>query len=431
MRFRFYWLLLFSLIPTISLAEAFTSSNFTLLDPVIVVEAGRSSSAGFEYYSSTGQTAIGESSTGSFVYRSGFLYFPSVTTPIVFSNAGNTQVTLSWTPAVADDLGFVVGGYQIGQSTVSGGPYSFTNVGLVLASNRTGLSNNTTYYFVVRALDSFGNSIVTSTQVSATPVGTTPGGGGGGGGGGGIPTSNTSVTFYGRAYPNSTVTLLKDAQLAATTVSGPDARFQITLADLSAGSFIFSLYSDDLNGNRSSLLSFPITLTTGASATVSGIFLSPTIAVDKGQVKKGETIAIFGQSAPETQITISVHSNEEMFVQTNSDEDGVYLYNFDTTPLEYGQHSTKSRATLNTEVSAFGKSASFAVGTENTPVDAICGRADLNCDGRVNLVDFSILAYWYRRTPSEAFIELERKYLNGDAAVTLADFSIMAFYWTG
>jgi len=412
------------------LAEAFTSSNFTLLDPVIVVEAGRSSSASFEYYSSTGQTAIGESSTGSFVYRSGFLYFPSITTPVIFSNPGNAQVILSWTPAVADDLGFTVAGYQIGQSTVSGGPYSFSNVGLVLASTRTGLTNNTPYYFIVRALDSFGNSIATSTQVSATPVGTTPGGGGGGGGGGG-QTGSTSVTFLGRAYPNSTVTLLKDAQFSATTVAGPDAKFQITLTDISAGSFIFSLYSDDLHGNRSSLLSFPIALTSGASATVSGIFLSPTIAVDKGQVKKGETIAIFGQSAPESQITISVHSNEEMFVQTNSDEDGVYLYNFDTTPLEYGQHATKSRATLNTEVSTFGKSVAFAVGTETTPIDAVCGRADLNCDGRVNLVDFSILAYWYRRTPSAAFIELERKYLNGDGTVTLADFSIMAYYWTG
>ncbi len=432
---RFLWAFFLILVPTVVFTEAYTSSNFTLLDPVIVVEAGRSSSVSFEYYSSTGQNAIGESSSGEFTYRSGFLYFPTVSTPIVSSNSGNAQVILSWTPAIADDLGFTVAGYQVGQSTVSGGPYSFTTVGAVFTSTRTGLNNNTTYYFVIRALDTFGNVIATSTQVSATPAGTTTGGGGGGGGGGGVytpPASATGVTFSGRAYPNRAVTLLKDGQVAVTTIAGPDARFEVGLTGLSAGSFLFALYSEDSRNVRSDLVTIPVSLTAGATTYVSGIFIAPTIEVDKLEVKRGETIAIFGQSVPESEITISVHSGEEFLVKTPSDSSGVYLLNFDTTKLEFGDHATKSRATVSTEVSPFGKLANFKVGAKTVLMgDTRCGKADMNCDGKVNLVDFSIVAYWYKRPLSSSFTELEKIYLNGDGKITIVDFSIMAYYWTG
>ncbi|MBU2544617.1 dockerin type I repeat-containing protein, partial [Patescibacteria group bacterium] len=58
-------------------------------------------------------------------------------------------------------------------------------------------------------------------------------------------------------------------------------------------------------------------------------------------------------------------------------------------------------------------------------------KGDLNGDGRVNLVDFSIAAYWYKRTISAEFAVKESERMNGDGKVDLVDFSIMAFYWTG
>src|SRR3989344_2850688 len=82
-------------------------------------------------------------------------------------------------------------------------------------------------------------------------------GGGGGGGGGGSSTASTGVTFSGRAYPRSTVTVLKDAQVAATTVAGADAGFKVSLSGLSSGSYIFSVYAEDNRGERSSLATCP------------------------------------------------------------------------------------------------------------------------------------------------------------------------------
>ena len=260
-------------------------------------------------------------------------------------------------------------------------------------------------------------------------------GNGGGGGGGGITTPVTSVTFSGRAYPKSTISLLKDAQIAATTIADANANFSLNISGLSGGNYIFSVYSEDNKGNRSSLLTFPISITSGATTNVGGIFIAPTIAVDKSEVKRGDNIAIFGQSAPQADIVISVNSEEEFFGKTISDKDGVYLYNFDSSFVDYGAHFTKSKASIgNQDVSNFSNVISFKVGTKNVaagPPAKCPAKADLNNDCRVNLIDFSIAAYWYKRPISVEFAVKEKERLSGDGKVDLVDFSIMAFYWTG
>lgn len=261
-----------------------------------------------------------------------------------------------------------------------------------------------------------------------------PQGGGGGGGGGGYPSLETKVIFSGRAYPRSEVTLLKDAQIVATTLADSDANFNIILSGISGGSYIFSIYSEDQNGQRSSLLTFPVNVITGATVNISGIFISPTIAVDKAEVKRGDIISIFGQSVKNADITIQISSENEFFLKTKSDSSGVYLSNFDTTDLEYGDHFTKLRASLGDKFSPFSKAVSFKVGTKNVLAEkpALCPKkGDLNNDCKVNLVDFSIAAYWYKRQLSPSFKLTEKEKLNGDAKIDLVDFSIMAYYWTG
>jgi len=254
------------------------------------------------------------------------------------------------------------------------------------------------------------------------------------GGGGAPPSVETKVVFSGRAYPGSAVTLLKDAQIVVKTIAGPDSNFEISLAGLSGGNYIFSIYGEDKNGLKSPLFTFSVSITSGVTTKVSGIFLAPTIAVDKSEVRRGDNIAIFGQSTAASEISISVSSEEEVFVKTKADKDGVYLYNFDTSPLEIAQHFMKSKAALDGEISSFSKVISFIVGTKNVfaelPTKAPA-KGDLSGDKRVNLVDFSIVAHWYKRPLSAAFKTVEKEKLNGDGKIDLVDFSIMAYYWTG
>lgn len=447
---------LFSILP--AQADDYTGTSYTARDPVLY-SASYSTSTSFQLFSTMGQIATGTSTASSYNMNSGFLYFPVVSTPIIVATPGANQVALSWTSAVGY-LGWNVSGYDVGQAAATGGPYSFSSVGNVLSSTRSSLTAGTAYYFVVRAKDSLGNFLATSTEVSATPTapvatcgngscsggetcsscpadcGTCPSGGGGGGGGAVYvpPAVVTGAVFSGRAYPKSTVTLLKDAQVSATTVAGTDANFQISLTGLTGGTYIFSLYSEDYQGRRSSLVSFPVSITTGATTNISGIFIAPTIAVDKEQVKRGDNIAIFGQSAPTSEIVISVNSDQEYFGKVNSDTNGVYLFNFDTTPLEYGQHYTKSKSSKGGEVSSYGTAIGFAVGTKNVvtaPAKKCPGKGDVNSDCRVNLVDFSIAAYWWKRPLTEAAKANVDAKLWPDDKIDLRDFSIMAYYWTG
>lgn len=268
------------------------------------------------------------------------------------------------------------------------------------------------------------NCTINTSQCTSPP----PSGGGGGGGGGYVAPA-TGITFSGRAYPLSKVGVLKDGQLAITTIAGPDANFSISLSGLSSGNYNFSVFGEDFQGRRSTLFTFPTSVTSGATANISGIFIAPTIAVDKSEVKRGENIAIFGQSVPNSEITVSVNSEEEFFGKVKADKDGVYLYNFDTTPLAIEQHFTKSKSALGGAISSFGQIVGFAVGTKTVltqPATKCPAKADLNNDCRVNLVDFSIAAYWYKRPNPPASVDI-----NGDGKVDLIDFSIMAFYWTG
>jgi hypothetical protein len=84
--------------------------------------------------------------------------------------AGNTQVVLSWT-APASNGGSAITGYDVYKGT-SPGAESATPVATGVSSTSytvTGLTNGTTYYFTVEALNVAGNS-ASSNEASAMPV---------------------------------------------------------------------------------------------------------------------------------------------------------------------------------------------------------------------------------------------------------------------
>ena len=79
------------------------------------------------------------------------------------ATATNAQVALSWSAAAGATS------YNVKRSTTNGGPYSnvATNVTATSFTN-TGLTNGTTYYYVVTAVNASGESPV-STQAQGTP----------------------------------------------------------------------------------------------------------------------------------------------------------------------------------------------------------------------------------------------------------------------
>jgi fibronectin type 3 domain-containing protein len=77
--------------------------------------------------------------------------------------AGNAQVSLTWTASAGATS------YHVKRGTTSGGPYTQVAVPTTSSDTDTGLTNGTTYYYVVSALNAVGES-ANSAEVSATPA---------------------------------------------------------------------------------------------------------------------------------------------------------------------------------------------------------------------------------------------------------------------
>ncbi|MDO8530142.1 MAG: hypothetical protein Q7S10_01935 [bacterium] len=318
-------------------AVDYSSSSFILRDPVITASGGRSTASSFTFFSSTGQIAPGESTSGSFKYKAGFLYFDE------------TAVVV--TPEVA------------GSASVSGGSAS---VGL-------------------------------------------------------------RVVFSGKAYPGATVVLLKDAQIAATVTANQNADFTIEAGRLSAADYIFSLYAKDSTGKSSRLIVIPVAAG-GGTTTINNILIPPTISGAKKQVAKGEPLDIFGQSIPNASILIAIKKpTGEFSVNTVSDAGGNYRHALDTSLLGFGEYQATAEASFG-NIASISSAIRFIVGDETILEDpSACPlKGDLNEDCAVNLIDFSILIYWFDFTTVPEKVDL-----NGDKKADLVDFSVMAYYWTG
>jgi Ca-dependent carbohydrate-binding module xylan-binding/Lysyl oxidase/Fibronectin type III domain len=87
----------------------------------------------------------------------------------VTATAGTGTVSLSWSANTEPDLA----GYNVYRSTASGGPYTKVNASLLTTRSYSdsGLTNGTTYYYVVKAVDTTGNVSNPSSQVQGTPAG--------------------------------------------------------------------------------------------------------------------------------------------------------------------------------------------------------------------------------------------------------------------
>ena len=412
-------LLVFGLYIPHTSAVDFSSDNFILRDPVISSGGGESTSGSFQLFSTIGQTASSQNTSTSFTQNAGFLFFPFASAPVLTPTVGDAEVALSWTASSAV-LGNITD-YQVGTTTTSGGPYTYESVGIVTSFTKTSLTNGTTYYFVIKAKIGFVR-VATSNEASAAPVAAAPPPSGGGGGGTPVtppPVPLGDVVLIGKAYPNALVTILRNGVVSATLKAPLDGTFSTTILGVPAGINTFSIFAEDTAGRKSISLSFTTSVISGVITTLAGIFLPPTIDTPS-EINQGKILPIRGQTFPQSTLSISVQSEE--IINEVFSEDGSWQYNFDTAILEEGIHLARAKA-----ISIDGGQSIFSdvrVFTVLAPSDSLCASGNLNSSGGVNLVDFSILMFWWQRSNSCAD-------QNSDGIVNIIDFSILLFWWTG
>ena len=123
----------------------------------------------------SGRTLITMVENNGFVSRTAYFYLdvaaPAAPTnaPVLSGNVGNNKVALSWTFNPGNGTG--ASGYNVYRSLTSGGPYTKIATGLTNTSyTDTGLTNGTTYYYVVTATAGAGAfESANSNEIAAVP----------------------------------------------------------------------------------------------------------------------------------------------------------------------------------------------------------------------------------------------------------------------
>jgi hypothetical protein len=213
-------------------------------------------------------------------------------------------------------------------------------------------------------------------------------------------------------------------------VTALDGSFNIRLDAVSSGGHLFGFYAEDAGSRRSPTITVGLSVVSGAVTTISDIFFAPTIDVDKSEVKQGNPITVFGLAIPGSAVTITLHSDEPATFTTKADAAGLYSYTFLTDSLSAGPHSVQSSSATSGSGKATSASVGFSVSNRDIAKQKaapnVAASGDINGDGKVNLIDFSVAAFWYKKPnpPKSADI-------NGDGQVNLVDLSIMASNWSG
>ena len=311
--------------------------------------------------------------------------------------------------------------------------------------NLTTLTDDTSYSFYIRCADNQGNqSVEYQLDFAIGVVPLVPGTGGvvsgppgepgdGVGGGpfeyGGPYLGSARVQLEGRSYPGSSITVFRDGTLEKKISVASNGTFQTVVENLARGTYTFGIFAEDIEGRRSTTYTTTISINADTGNIISRIYLPPTIEVEDDTLDPGEELVVSGQAIAGSFIEVFLGKQAKLadkntaIATSTASVGGNWEVVFDTANLELETYEVKARTTVDDEDPG-DFSAVVYVGIGGEPLPDYSLRADLNKDGRVDIIDFSILLFNWATADIIADINLDGK-------VGLTDFSIMLFYWTG
>lgn len=252
------------------------------------------------------------------------------------------------------------------------------------------------------------------------------GGSSGGSGGSNTELGDTILNIVGKAYKSRTLNFLLDTESVGTVRTNSNGDFEFA-TDVSPGTITLGVWATDSAGNRSITLNNTFDVTQGAVTNLAGIILPPTIFVQNQSANPGDIVTLSGESVPNS--AVELHVNDSEFVEvTTADGDGRWEVNLDTGKLSISEHLLKARSIVGTPPltteSSFSTALQLFVGVDGRATTP----SDLNRDGFINLIDFSILIFWWQTNGGSSDPPAD---INGNGNVGLEDFSILLFNWTG
>lgn len=273
---------------------------------------------------------------------------------------------------------------------------------LTLDAKQVAANSSTNFNLVITG--GSGSPVVPPTQGGSVPVFMLP---------------TTRVSFSGQTTSGATVVIMQNGQRVTSTIADKDGKFNAELKNVPTGLNTYSLTSTDAAGNISQPSLFTLRVVERTNTQLSGLSLAPTI---EPRIENKEVV-LRGYTVPNSLIYGYIEGVQGA-KEGRSDERGRFELRISLNNLKQGQYGlfVKVPAGEDSERIYVTKNADSTV-TFISKIPKIY--TDLNKDGRIDLVDFSILAFWYLKPnpPEGAEVVI-------DGVVDLRDFSVLAYYWT-
>lgn len=338
------------------------------------------------------------------------VYLPAFTNVTV---ANGVQGTYSGTPSYS----------------VSGNYSRITGIGVVpgaritidgISANNPGSSNGFQILVFVSSdeegtiIKNIGNTVASrgGNQVSVTAS---------------VDTPQASLQITGYTAPQTFITFTKEGTVMGTDIATPLlGYFAKQFTGLTPGSQNITLYGVDSSNLITAPVPLSLYLPPYQQTTVSNLLLSPTLQLDSLEVVQGNDLVATGSAKPNSTITIFTDTPLRTY-QATASATGLWSYTINNTS-EYviGDYRIFTIAQDESAIQSLTSiSLNFSILSDSNGGGNSCGditEGDLNCDGSINLTDFSILMYYWGENTANADI-------NSDGYVNLTDFSIMMYYW--
>lgn len=241
-----------------------------------------------------------------------------------------------------------------------------------------------------------------------------------------IDTPQAIITISGKTAPATFVYFIEDGIIKGTDYSDYQGNFaQIFLAQ-SPGDHIFDIYSIDSNDLNTSPMELNFYAPVSQVTSVSDFILSPSMQISSSTISQGDDLVASGSAIPGGQITIFTDTPLRTY-SASAAASGLWDYTItNTSDYIVGDYRIYGLVQDGYGVQSINSnSINFSVVSGSSGGGTQCGditHGDLNCDGSINLIDFSMLMYYWGTNDVTTDI-------NNDGLVNLTDFSILMYWW--
>jgi hypothetical protein len=297
------------------------------------------------------------------------------------------------------------------------------NVGLLHYYTLSSLIASTSYTYYIRCMNNsrytnpddyvisfnLGPTLIVGTSTpQPPPPPPAPSSFSGPGPAGGPYLSTGEVTIDGQTFPQATVYFLRDGKIEGQGVADQSGHFNKTFSQLERGTYTWGVYAQDTNQKNSGTYNSVTFINARTFNIVAPVYLSPTILATSS-IELGTDLVIEGYAIPRLPVRAVMNrqgaaaSGQIISGTTTADGNGRYRMTLPASTLVKGTYEVKTQTIVSEKDQSLFSPLAF-VGLGETPNVDFGNRSDLNKDGKVNLVDFSILLFNWRTSDPVADI---------------------------